>query len=239
MGRDEPGLARVTMQKVLMSQAMERARSEKTADLLVTLVEADGASAHAYLRDPALLIGREAVRNLADAAHYLCMLHGRFPGVIDHAAACTPHPAAQGWLAAAAEAFGAERALLTRLAVAAGPLPSTPGQADCETAVLQQRHALEMLARSERAGCALGAAIALALDWRAIRIVLDAAARRVSIEPQACTMPGEDETRTVAMIVAETPAYERAMAFGAQQLLAQHRGLWDLLEARQSARAFG
>jgi len=26
------------------------------------------------------------------------------------------------------------------------------------------------------------------------------------------------------------------MAFGAQQVFAQHRGLWDLLEARSSAR---
>jgi hypothetical protein len=27
------------------------------------------------------------------------------------------------------------------------------------------------------------------------------------------------------------------MVFGAQQLLVQHRGLWDLLEARSEARA--
>ena len=29
---------------------------------------------------------------------------------------------------------------------------------------------------------------------------------------------------------------ERAMLFGAQQLALQHRGLWDLLEARRQAR---
>lgn len=220
-----------------MSHAIERARSEQTADLLVTLVEAEGTASHAYPGAPELMTGRAAVRNLADAAHYLCMLHGRFPGVIDHAAAGTMHPAAQGWLAAAAEGFAAERSLLTRLAVAAGPLPSTPGQAECDATVLQQRHALEMLSRSERSGCALGAAVALALDWRAIRRVLDAAARRVSIEPQASTLPDEQETRTVAMIVAESSAYERAMAFGAQQLLVQHRGLWDLLESRCAARS--
>ena len=220
-----------------MTQAIERARSEQTADLLVSLVEAEGTGNHSYAKAPGLLNGREAVRSLADSAHYLCVLHGRFPGVIDHAATTTSHPAAQGWLADAAEAFAAERSLLTRLAVAAGPLPSTPGQAECEATVLHQRHALDMLARSERSGCALGAALALALDWRSIRAVLDVAARRVSIEPQACILPSEDETRTVAMIVAETSSYERAMVFGAQQLLAQHRGLWDLLEARHLARA--
>ena len=220
-----------------MRQALDRTSSGEAADLLVRSVDAEGTAGHSYAKAPGLLTGREAVRNLADAAHYLCVLHGRFPGVIEHAAAKTAHPAAQGWLATAAEGFAAERSLLTRLAVAAGPLPSTPGQAECEATVLQQRHALEMLSQSERSGCALGAALALALDWRAIRGVLDLAARRVSIEPQICTLPNEDETRTVAMIVAESPAYERAMVFGAQQLLAQHRGLWDLLEARQSARA--
>lgn len=220
-----------------MSQAIETARSEQVADLLVSLVHAEGSATHLYPQATELTAGPEAMRNLADAAHYLCVLHGRFPGVIDHAAAKTSHPAALGWLSAAAEAFAAERTLLTRLAVATGPLPSTPGQADCETAVLQQRHALDMLSQSERAGCALGAAFALALDWRAVRAVLEAAARRASIAPGDCSLPDEEETRTVAMIVAETPSFERAMSFGAQQLLAQHRGLWDLLEARQAARA--
>ena len=32
------------------------------------------------------------------------------------------------------------------------------------------------------------------------------------------------------------PGVERAMLFGAEQMLAQHRGLWHLLEARASAR---
>lgn len=219
-----------------MSQAIETAHTQRTANLLVALVGAEGSAGHAYPQNAVLTSGREAVRNLADAAHYLCVLHGRFPGVIDHAAHKTSHPAALGWLSAASEAFAAERSLLTRLAVATGPSPSTPGQAECETAVLQQRHALEMLAQSDRSGCALGAAFALALDWRAIRTVLDAAARRVSVEPQACMLPDEEETRTVAMIAAESLSFERAMGFGAQQLLAQHRSLWDLLEARQAAR---
>jgi len=37
--------------------------------------------------------------------------------------------------------------------------------------------------------------------------------------------------------VAESLGIERAMAFGAQQILHQHRGLWDVLEARRLARA--
>lgn len=220
----------------MTSQAIETARSGGVADMLVSLVAGEGSAAHVYTRAPALTSDRESPRNLADIAHYLCVLHGRHPGVIDHAATKTNHPAALGWLSAAAEAFAEERKLLTRLTVAAGPLPSTPGQAESEAAVLQQRHALEMLARSDRTGCAFGAAIALALDWPAIRAVIELAATRLGLPFEPCTIPNEEETRIVAMAVAETPALERAMSFGAQQILAQHRGLWDLLEARQIAR---
>ncbi|QHL90972.1 hypothetical protein GVO57_09270 [Sphingomonas changnyeongensis] len=221
----------------MTNQAIETALSGGIADMLVSLVEADGTAGHPYPQSPLLRDGREATRNLADAAHYLCVLHGRAPGVIDHAATRTSHPAALGWLADARDAFAAERALLTRIAVAVGPLPSTPGQAESEAAVLQQRHALEMLSMSDRHGCALGAAFALALDWRAVRRVLDAAAERAMLDIAPAALPLEAETRTVAMAFAETPALERAMSFGAQQILAQHRGLWDLLEARRAARA--
>lgn len=218
-------------------QAIESVRGGTVADLLVGMVATDGTSAHGYARGPDLTDTREATRNLADAAHWLSVLHGRYPGVIDHAVAKTRHPAATGWLAAASEAFTYERSLLTRIAVAIGPQPSTPGQAASEAAVLQQRHALDILAQSDRNGCALGAAFALALDWRAIRQVLDSAARRLMIEVKPLGLPTEEETRTVALAFAESQALERALSFGAQQVLAQHRGLWDLLESRQVARA--
>ena len=35
---------------------------------------------------------------------------------------------------------------------------------------------------------------------------------------------------------ADGPASERALGFGGEQLLLQHRGLFDLLEARAAAR---
>ena len=214
-------------------QAIERAREGQATEALLARVHGDGSAAHPYLASETLRSGPEAVRNLADAAHHLCMLHGRLPGVIDHAVARVRQPGARIWMEAAAGAFAEERSLLTRLAVATGPLPSTPGQAECEAAVLQQRHALAMLAQSERDGCALGAAVALVLDWQAIRIVLDAAAKRVSIEPLPCRLPDA----AALDLSAPAPAFERAFAFGSQQLLAQHRGLWDLLEAREAARA--
>lgn len=220
----------------MKSPAIETARAGGAADMLVVLARTDGSGSHPFVVSRELLDGREAARNLADAVHYLSVLHGRHPGVIDYAAARTSHEAARDWLAEAADGFARERTALTALVVAAGPLPSTPGQAESEAAVLQQRHALEMLARSDRNGTALGAAFALVLDWRAIRSVLDSAAARLGIHLPAMILPSETDTRVVAIAVAEAGSVERALGFGAQQILAQHRGLWDLLEARRIAR---
>jgi hypothetical protein len=89
---------------------------------------------------------------------------------------------------------------------------------------------------SERAGCALGAATALVGDWWPIRRLLDRAATRVGIEAPAPSLP--DETSVVAVIeeAAGSPSSARALAFGGEQLLLQHRALFDLLEARAEAR---
>lgn len=221
----------------MASQAIDK-QPPGAGELISTLVTTDGSAGHSYLTAPALE-GDAAVRNLADVAHFLCLLHGRYPGVIDHAAARVVHPSARSFIYRAAPGFAAERSYLTRLVVAAGPLPSTLGQAQSEAAVTNQTHALATLAQSERNGTAIGAAVALVLDWRPIRRVLDAAAQRFGIQIPPLDLPGLTETRTVLTESAETPAVQRAMAFGAQQLLIQHRGLWDLLESRESARRNG
>ena len=89
---------------------------------------------------------------------------------------------------------------------------------------------------SERDGCALGAATALVGDWWPVRRLLDRAAARVGTEAPAPSLP--DEASVVAIIDrgADTPASARALAFGGEQLLLQHRALFDLLEARAEAR---
>lgn len=209
------------------------------SELLLTLVDVDGTAGHAFASASGLGHGGDLTRNLpnlADAAHYLCMLHGRHPGVIDHAATRTADNGARSWLVQAAEGFAAERSYLTQVAVAAGPAPSTAGQGDSETAVLAQRHALDMLAQSDRRGCAMGAAVALVLDWIAIRRILDAAALRLGLSPRHSSLPNRQETLNVAMAICKDEAVERAVHFGARQLLGQHRGLWDLLTARALAR---
>jgi hypothetical protein len=211
-------------------------RNDARGGLLLNLVHAEGSGSHDYLVSAELCSGKFATRNLADTVHFLCALHGRHPGVVDLAAVRSAHDGARGWLIEAVDGFAVERGVLTKLTVAAGPMPSTPGQAESESAVGGQRHALDMLARSDRDGCALGAALALVMDWWSVRAVLDRAAARWSVEIPPCSLPGVDVCQAVADNVAVTPAIERAMTFGAQQILNQHRGLVDLLEARQIAR---
>ena len=198
---------------------------------------AAGSACHPYveeLGEPGTL---PAARDLDDLVHLLCSLHGRPPGLIELALALSPGGDVTEWLSVAAYAFERERLYLVRLTAAVGPLPSTPGNAETEAALVAQRHALETLAQSERVGCALGACSALVSDWRAVRPLLDRSAVRVGIEPPTVTLPDEASVAAVLEVCgAFGPAAERAIRFGAEQLLLQHRALFDLLEARSDAR---
>lgn len=200
------------------------------------LVLADGSAAHPHLRrllaSPA---GATAVaRDLGDALHGLCAVYGRQPGMADDALCHAAQPAIGGWLGAVADGFAAERGYLARLVAAAGPVPSTPGQLNTEAAFAAQRHALAMLARSDRRGCAGGAVAALVVDWRAIRPVLDLAAERFGVAVAPDRLP--PTALAIAALADQEPACERATGFGAQQLVAQVQGFWNLLEARSEAR---
>ena len=211
-----------------MSQRLAASAVTGAGATLRRLLAADGTAAHAY--PDRLAAPRAAARDLGDAVHALCAVHGHHPDLLAIAASLSRTDHERAWLEQAASGFAAERSALAQLVSAAGPLPSTPGQAAAEAALTAQRHALEMLARSERAGVALGAAAALVGDWQAIRAVLVRAAERFGVELRAA--PALD----TPTLLDETTALERAVGFGAQQLLAQHRGLWSLLEARASAR---
>ena len=196
----------------------------------------DGSARHSHLS--ALLdgAGRHAGRDLSDAVHLLCSLHGHYPGLIEIALQRCPKGQVHEWLGHASDAFERERLYLVRLTAAVGPLPSTPGAAETEASLVAARHAPETLGTSEREGCALGAATALVGDWWPIRRLLDRAAARAGSEAPAPSLP--DEASVVAIInhAASNAAAARALAFGGEQLLLQHRALFDLLEARAEAR---
>ena len=200
---------------------------------MLRLARADGSLCHVWRRDAALLSGVEAARNLADVVHHMALLHGRHPGLIDQAGCDIVLAPVHDRIM---DGFLRERDYLARLVVAVGPLPGTPGQSLSQAAIIGQRHALETLALSDRAGCAAGAVAALVMDWAAIRPILDAAAVRFGIEPAPSRLPAPDMLAESIDATAAVLPLARAIGFGVRQFLLQHRGLWDLLEARAHAR---
>ena len=220
----------------MVQTAMARQNGSAVVDAHAARLSAAGALSHAHAADLAGQLPPYRARDLDDFVHLLCSIYGRQPSMIDLALTMSAAGPVRQWLEVAANAFERERLYLVRLTAASGPVPSTPGAAETEAALLAQRHALETLARSERQGCALGTATALVGDWLLLRPLLDKAAARVNVEVPACALPDDQSIGRVLAEAAVSPAAERAIRFGAEQLLLQHRALFDLLEARAEAR---
>jgi hypothetical protein len=218
------------------STSLRGSQQVSVAEAQLARVAGEGSARHSYLNSLLEASGPHSGRDLADAVHLLCSLHGRHPGLIEIALQRCPKTEAQSWLAHAAEAFERERHYLVRLTSAVGPMPSTPAAAETESSLQAARHALGTLATSERKGCALGAATALVGDWWPIRQLLDRAATRAGLDVPPQSLPDDGSVVAVIELASDTPASERALAFGGEQLLLQHRALFDLLEARASAR---
>ena len=216
-------------------QAVERSMLDLALAQAARVAE-HGLAGHPHVARLATASGPQAARDLADAVHLLCSLYGRHPGLVELALGHCPAGALRDWLLASSGAFERERLYLVRLTAAVGPMPSTPAHSETEATLVAQRHALETLARSERGGCALGAATALVGDWPAIRGVLVRAADRAGMDVPASSLPDAGSLIAVIGHGAASPASERGLGFGGEQLLLQNRGLFDLLEARVEAR---
>ena len=74
------------------------------------------------------------------------------------------------------------------------------------------------------------------ITGEADRAMLDVAADYFGLDVPAPTLPSTADTAAAITDLGSAPGPQRAILFGAQQLFAQHRGLWALLEARASAR---
>ncbi|WP_425473629.1 DUF6975 family protein [Sphingomonas xanthus] len=210
--------------------------AQSAADAQLARVHTDGCDGHPWRQALTHARGPNCGRDLADAVHLFCSLYGRHPGLVELALAHCPSGPVRDWLREASDAYERERLYIVRLTAAVGPLPSTPGASETEATLVSQRHAIETLAKSERRGCALGAATALMADWPAIRTLLDRVADRVGMLKPAMTLPDPDSIIRVINAGTDGPASERALGFGGEQLLLQNRGLFDLLEARAQAR---
>src|SRR5438045_8884714 len=182
------------------------------AEAQLARVAGEGCARHPHLNALLEASGPPSARDLADAVHLLCSLHGRYPGLIEIALQRCPKGDARSWLDRASEAFERERLYLVRLTSAVGPQPSTAGAVETETSLVAARHALETLATSERKGCALGAATALVGDWWPIRRLLDRAASRIGTESPAPSLPAEASVIAVIQRGPEEPPTPRALA---------------------------
>lgn len=169
---------------------------------------------------------------IADIAHFINISHGRHPGIIDHAANKIIDDAARKWLVEAIEGFTAERRFLNALTVAAGPIRRHIGQDKITALIAGQSKNFEMLATSDRRGCPVGAALAFVVDWQQTRPLLERIALHIGMEPPTVAIPPPSLCAALASALASDEAYTRAMGFGAQQMLAQQRGLWQLIAAR-------
>ncbi len=171
---------------------------------------------------------------IADIAHFINVSYGRHPGIIDHAANKIVDDAARQWLVEAIDGFVGERRFLNSMTVAAGPIRRHVGQDKVSALIAGQSKSFEMLATSDRRGCPAGAALAFVIDWQETRPLLERIALHIGLEPPLITLPGQASSAAVAAELAKDDAVTRAMGFGAQQMLAQQRGLWHLIAARHA-----
>ena len=174
--------------------------------------------------------------DVGDIAYFLCVLHGSYPGVVDYTSDKVANEDTHTWLVNAMNGFSAERSFLTKLTVAAGPITGVGQYDQSEVTVHNQRKALQILSQSDRGGCAIGASIAVILDWHSIRPVLDSIALKLGIKPQSLLLPSIEKTQELYDFLISSALIKRATNFGIDQILSQHRGLWELLEARHNTR---
>lgn len=186
------------------------------------------------LRDQAR---REKPIMIADIAHYLCIAHGRHPGIIEYAMSKIVDDYSRNWLIKAADGFTRERIYLTELTVAAGPISRTTGQDETDMLIVNQAKHYQMLASSERKGCSIGAAATFIIDWHQIREVIDIAALQLNINIPSNILPSIIETQEMIDKFADNPNIIRAINFASDQILSQQRAFWNIINARSIARA--
>ena len=218
-------------------QQLEPIDRASITDRFDALIAQSGSGAHPYVLSGQLFHGQTSARNLADAVHYLSALHGHVPGLFDHARAHVIGEIGRSWIDAMAAAFSGERSYLARLASACGPVPAAPNQSAFETALAAHRRAIDLLGQSERHGTAMGASLALALEWYTLRALLDRAAERIDFHTEPAGLPPLKQLSAAADDYDTDGSSERAMMFGARQLVTLHHAMWDVLAARAASHA--
>jgi len=173
---------------------------------------------------------------IADIAHYLCVAHGRHPGIIEHAASKIIDETSREWLLKAADGFARERIFLAELTVAAGPITRIVGQDETDMLIVNQAKQYHMLASSDRKGCPLGAAASFILDWYNIRQLLDIITLQLSMSAPEMKLPTITDTIQLLDEYANSDSIVRAITFGSDQILSQQRAFWNIIQSRSTSR---
>src|ERR1700752_2995573 len=79
------------------------------AETQLARVAGEGGAGHPHLNALLEASGPHTGRDMSDAVHLLCSLHGRYPGLIELALQRCPAGPAQSWLVHAPEASERER----------------------------------------------------------------------------------------------------------------------------------
>ncbi len=174
---------------------------------------------------------------VADIAHYLCVAHGKHPGIIEHAMNKIVDDCSREWLVNAADGFARERIYLTEITVAAGPISRLVGQDETDMLIVNQSKHYQMLASSDRHGCPIGAASSFVLDWHNIRSLIDILALQLNVSIPESKIPSVTQTQQLISEYAQNANIIRAINFGADQILSQQRAFWNIITARSTARS--
>lgn len=173
---------------------------------------------------------------IADIAHYLCVAHGKHPGIIEYATLKIVDDCSREWLIEAGDGFARERIFLTDLTVAAGPITRLMGQDETDMLIINQSKHYQMLASSDRRGCPIGASCAFVLDWHNIRPLIDRLALQLNVTIPELSIPSVSRTRDLIEIYGDSQNIVRAINFGVDQILSQQRAFWNIISARATAR---
>ena len=221
----------------MASVSVDSAGRARSGELLLGCVAEHGTASHAYFGERGAAQGAEAAatsptRSISCAR---CTAATRASSIMPRLARV--EPAARAWLIAAAEAMAAERHYLD-------PALGRRRRDPLDTGRRLQRNRDPGAARRARHPGPVRPQGHRARRGARLR-------RRLGSDPRSCSTPprrGSASSRrastlgerailkAVADEAGATAAGQRALLFGAEQLALQHRGLWDLLEARAVAR---
>lgn len=132
---------------------------------------------------------------------------------------------------------------IRQLAVTVGPTRLRAGLTTAEANALSHRRRIEILLESERAGCAVGTAVALTLSWLRLTSLIGSALHAIASDRPAINIPGLEDRKDQPTLpppalvrhlgaIAQSQPVRRGIQFGVGQVLALQATFWSMLAER-------